>query len=89
MRAFEISVNGEKLCVSGLEEGQLLFSLAYTENTNGCGEVGLSVTGTSYLKEEVVRWQQRALRMNDVVQVKIIDAQAVDEPEVLQKGFPK
>lgn len=46
-----------------------------TENKNGRGDVGLDVTGVSFLKEELVRWQRRTLRTNDVVWVKIIEHQ--------------
>jgi hypothetical protein len=88
MRAFEISLNGKKLCVAGLEEGGLLFSIGCTENELGRGGVGLGMTGISFLKEEVVRWQHRTLRMNDVVRVKIIETEAVDKAKILQKGFP-
>ena len=88
MRAFEISLNGKKLCVAGLEEGSLLFSIGCAENKKGRGGVGLGMTGTSFLKEEVVRWQHRALRMNDVVRVKVIETEEVDKPKLLQKGFP-
>lgn len=89
MRAFEIRLNGKRLCIAGIEDGMLLCSVACTENKNGRGDVGLGMTGTSFLKEEVFRWQNRTLRMNDVVRVKIIETNKVDKPKLLQKGFPK
>ena len=45
MRAFEVHLNETKLCVAGLEEGSLLFSVSCTENKQGRGEIGLGMTG--------------------------------------------
>ena len=67
----------------------LLCSVACTANKKGRRGVGLGMTGTSILNEEVFRWQQRTLRVNDVVPVKIIETNEVDEPKLLQNGFPK
>ncbi len=89
MRAFEIRLNGKRLCIAGIQEGMLLCSVACTENRNGQGPVGLSMTGTSYLKEELVQWQHRTVRTNDLIQIKIIETDKVDKPKLLQKGFPK
>jgi hypothetical protein len=41
----------------------------------------------SFLKEEMVRWQHRTLRTNDDIRIKIIEAEAVDTPRTIQKGF--
>jgi hypothetical protein len=89
MRAFEIRLNGKRLCIAGMEEGMLLCGVACTENNNRRGDVGLDMTGISYLKEELVRWKRRTLRTNDVVRVKIIETNKVDKPKLVQKGFPK
>jgi len=85
MRAFEIHLNGKRLCVAGLEEGMLLFGLACTENKNGRGGVGLDMTGM-LLNQETVRWQHRSLQMNDEVRIKIVEARKVDKSEVMQKA---
>jgi len=85
MRAFEIHLNGKKLCVAGMERGQLLFSIACVENKQGRGDVGLGMTGISATRD-TVRWQQRSLQMNDKVQIKIVEAKTADAFEVLQKA---
>jgi hypothetical protein len=85
MRAFEIRLNGKKLCVAGLQEGTLLFSVAGGESKNGRGGVGLGMTGVLDTQASV-RWQQRALRMNDEVRVKIVETSVVDKFKVLQKA---
>lgn len=84
MRAFEIYLNGEKLCVAGLEQGDLLFSVSGGEDTRGRGGVGLGMTGLLPTKS-TVRWHQRSLNMNDHVEVRIIEAKKADKFEVLQE----
>ena len=83
MRAFEIHLNGKKLCAAGMGEGTLLFSVSCVENKHGVGSVGLGMVGVTPT-QQTVRWQQRILRTNDQVQIKIVETQTVDKPEVMQ-----
>lgn len=85
MRAFQIYLNGKKLCVAGVELGDLLFSIACGENKQGRGGVGLGMTGC-LLTQETIRWQQLSLQMNDRVLIKIVETKAADKFEVLQKA---
>src|ERR1700693_5806431 len=85
MRAFEIHLNGERLCVAGMEYGMLLLSISCSENKQGRGGVGLGMTGLR-LDNETVRWQQLGLEVGGQVQIRIMEADTVDEPEVLQKA---
>jgi hypothetical protein len=85
MRAFEIYVNGKRICVAGLEQGLLLFSIGCSENRRGRSEVGLGMTGIAP-GGETVRWQQRSLQINEQVRIKIVEAKTVDKPEVLEKA---
>lgn len=85
MRAFEIYLNGKKLCVAGIEQGDLLFSIGCGENRHGRGGVGLGMTGLLPTKE-TVRWQQHSLRINDQVRIKIVEAKTVDKFEILQEA---
>ena len=45
------------------------------------------MTGMSNLKEEVVSWQQRTLRKNHEVRIKIVEVKAADSPKIIQNGF--
>src|SRR5665213_2700727 len=85
MRAFKIYVNGKKLCVAGVEEGQLHFSIGCAENKHGRGEVGLNMTGY-LLTQKTIRWQLLSLQMNDQVLIKIVETKTADKFEVLQKA---
>jgi hypothetical protein len=85
MRAFEIYLNGKKLCVAGLNEGTLSLSVGCFENSHGRGEVALNMTGM-LLTLETVGWHHRALRMNDEVKVRIVESPKSDKFKVLQKA---
>lgn len=87
IRAFEIYLNDKRLCVAGLEQGDLLFSISDGQNKQGRGEVGLGMTGLLPAMA-TVRWQQRSLRMNDQVRINIVEARTADKFEVLQKAPP-
>jgi hypothetical protein len=85
MRAFEIHLNGKKLCVAGLKTGTLLFAVSCSENNQGRGDVGLGMTGM-LLTQETVRWQQRGLRMNDAILLKIVESPKTDKYKTIQKA---
>jgi hypothetical protein len=85
MRAFEIHLNGKRLCVAGMEEGTLLFSVGCTANKHGRGAVGLSMTGLLPTLETVL-WKHRTLRKNERVRIKVVETQTVDRPKVLQQA---
>ncbi len=85
MRAFEIRLNGKKLCVAGLSEGTLNFGLNCSENRHGRGGIGLNMTGM-LPNFETVRWQHCGVRMNDEVQIKIVEVQRVSDYETMQKA---
>jgi hypothetical protein len=85
MRAFEIRLNGKKLCVAGLEQGDLLFSIGCGENRQGRGGIGLGMTGLLPMKS-TVRWQQRSLHIGDQVGVRVIETKTADRPKVLQEA---
>jgi hypothetical protein len=83
MRAFEIKLNGKKVSVAGMEQGLLLFSIACSENRQGRGDIGLSMTVMAH-NLETVRWEQRTLQLDDEVRIRIVEVDTVDNFEVLQ-----
>ncbi|MGP0071584.1 MAG: hypothetical protein ACLPWF_06580 [Bryobacteraceae bacterium] len=72
--------------LAGLDEGMLLFGMNCTENKNGRGEVGLYMTGLMLLTQVNVRWQQRRLRMNDEILVRIVETDKADKYKILQEA---
>ena len=85
MRAFEIHLNGKKLCVAGLEGGTLNFFVGCSENRQGRGGVGLNMTGILPTLA-TVRWLHRGLRMNDEVCLKVVESAKSDRYKIMQEA---
>lgn len=80
MQAFEVSVNGERLCLAGVADGVLTTILCCTTQQRR-GNLFLEVGGLISETKEHVNWiSQKALSLGDSVQIKIIEAEAVDNP---------
>lgn len=79
MRAFEVYVNGKKLCTAGLPPNSVL-----TTNINHVSITdelfGVTVGGLNCATDEHVRWRNTRLRVGDEVRVKIVEADSVDRP---------
>jgi hypothetical protein len=81
MRAFQVSVNGEKLCVAGIGDNGVLTSILTLVTRRGEGDLILSLGGLYSQTEEYVNWiSQRPLSVGDEVHVKIVEANSVDAP---------
>ena len=81
MRAFQVSVNSEKLCVAGIGDNGVLTSIVTLVTRSGEGDLILSVGGLYSQTEEHVNWiSQRPLSVGDEVQVKVVETNSVDAP---------
>ena len=92
MIAFEVHLNGRKLCTAGVgDHGVLTTNLAWVcrkgEHTRTRKphsveeEMTLDVGGLITPTEEHVRWQERTVRVGDEVRIKVIEVAAVDRPQ--------
>src|SRR5438874_2813293 len=81
MRAFEVSLNGKKLCVAGIGEDGVLSTCLNWVTRGGVGDLFLQVGGLISPTEESVTWvRQKPLKVGDRVQFRIGDRKSVDEP---------
>src|SRR5579863_7134246 len=83
MRAFEVYVNGKKLCLAGIGDDGVLSVIAnwIAGGRYKAADLFLEVGGLVSPSQEHVAWiKQRPLRVGDEVRVKIIDATSVDVP---------
>ena len=81
MRAFEVHLNGKRLCVAGIgDQGVLnaLISLMLGQNRN---EVRLEVGGLSLPFQEYLTWSKRKLRSGDEVRIRVCEANSIDRPK--------
>lgn len=96
MIAFEVHLNGRKICTAGVGEvGVLTACLAwrgsepYEKGSSPVAEyLRLDVGGLSGNTGEHVRWKDRKLKRKDVVSIKIIEAGKVDKPREQQRHDP-
>lgn len=83
MRAFEVYVNNERLCLAGVNDQSVLTAII-----DYVGKVGkknderlhLHVGGLVIPQEEHVRWRERELAVGDEIRVRILDSDKVDTP---------
>jgi hypothetical protein len=81
MRAFEVSVNGEKLCLAGIGVDGVLTAIVNWAGRQGEGSFFLEVGGLISQTKEHVHWiSQKPLSVGDNIQVKIIETDATDNP---------
>jgi len=82
MKAFQVRMNGRKLCTAGFSERDVVVT-AIIDYVSGHGEdeLALSVRGLISQKEEHVQWVERKkLRIGDEILVKIIETESADSP---------
>jgi len=86
MTAFEIHLNGHKVCTAGIGEPGVLgahVSWARREGNQLAEELILHVGGLINSTREHVRWEEaRPLQTGDQILIKIVDVKAADEPSV-------
>ncbi len=81
MRAFEVWVNGEKLCLAGIGDDGVLTTIVHLAARPGEGGFFLQVGGLTGQTKEHVNWiNQKPLTVGDNVQVKIVETDAADKP---------
>src|SRR6266481_1181822 len=89
MRAFEVFLNGKRLCVAGVGKTGVLTTII--DHVSGHFErdrLHLHVGGLT-AGNEFVRWRDQALRLNDVVSLKIVETDAVHKPRTTRRRDPR
>jgi hypothetical protein len=90
MRAFEVRLNGRKLCVGGIgEDGVLDVSVASVVGNRG-DDLFLQFGGLISRTEQHISWiRQKSLRVGDTIQVRIVDANTTNKPVIKYRTDPK
>jgi hypothetical protein len=82
MRAFEVHLNGRKLCVAGIGKTGVLTAILDYVGGQGREETALTVGGLLTTVDEHVRWiKRRKLRTGDEIHVRVLDCESVESPE--------
>jgi len=81
MRAFEIYLNDERLCLAGIGDDGVLSAIVNWVTGKKTADLFLQVGGLINPTDEHVSWiRQKRLRVGDEIQVKVVKANSVDEP---------
>jgi hypothetical protein len=81
MRALEISLNSKRLCLAGIGN-KATSSTIVTCIDDGRDGLGLEIEGLIGPQEQVKWVSRQALGLGDVIQIRIVDTDQVDEPRV-------
>ena len=87
MIAYEIYLNGKKVCTAGGSELSVLTG-AVNFFPNRSDQLGplLTVSGVVSKPEEFLHWAHRELRIGDSVEIRVIESSIVDE--VIRRDRP-
>ena len=89
MIAFDVSVNGRRLCTAGVEDGVLSAVMTRVKERTGARRTGgptskaymsVTVSGLQFNSGEHIRWRDKKLKAGDEVTVCIVDAERPDKP---------
>jgi hypothetical protein len=77
MRAYEIFLNGKRLCAAGVgKDGYISAIVTHLSEKN---ETEMDIVGLLASKKLYVRWARRPLRTGDDVRIKIVEKKTVDK----------
>jgi hypothetical protein len=81
MRAFEVALNGKKLCLAGIGDDGVLTTIVSWVTRGGKGDSFLRVGGLITPVNEHVAWtEHKPLRVGDQVKIRVVEKSVVDEP---------
>ncbi len=83
MVAFEVSINGKRVCSAGIEaDGVLDLTLVYSKRAETVPPIWFSLGALT--DEEHLDWitgRARVLKLGDTLEVRVVEAEAVDPPK--------
>jgi len=81
MKAFEVFINGHRLCLAGVGDNGMLHALVKWARGPGPGEdLSLLVGGLDRPADESLRWESPSIGVGAEVLVRVVEAATVDPP---------
>jgi hypothetical protein len=81
MRAFEVHLNGKRLCVAGVgDQGVLTANISQMLGQNR-NELRLEVGGLSLPFQEYLTWNRQKLKVGDEIRIMACEASSIDRPK--------
>ena len=89
MIAFEVSINGRRRCLAGIELGILSAIIDAAERDTGSEVRQIAVGGLRQPSGEHVNWIRDPIHVGDEITIKIVEADQVDDAVVRHVGPPR
>jgi hypothetical protein len=89
MRAFEVYLNGKRLCVAGIGDNGVLTTIIDHVLGHGRNEQHVRIGGLNSTTGEHIIWKRKRLKTGDEVRVRIVESTLVDRPKERRKRDPK
>jgi hypothetical protein len=81
MRAYEVILNGKRLCVAGIAGECVLTAILSQVGKEEYFDVGGLVSAT----QEYPTWVQRRLKVGDEVRVRVLESASADRPKKVRR----
>jgi hypothetical protein len=88
MRAFEISINGERLCLAGASNASVFTAIIEYLGRDE-EHLHLHVGGLLIPEQEHITWQDSSLSVGDDVRIRILESDKIDAPTERSRINPK
>jgi len=86
VRAFDVHLNGKKLCVAGMRKGIVAVNLKWVARPRRTDEIGgVSVGGLIHETNQHVTWSTKQLHVGDELRIKLVEKSAVDKPRKVKR----
>lgn len=80
MKALLIHINGQRLCLAGVENGGIEASVGLTKE-HADGPYSIAVHGVNLETEQVSVWPSASLEVGDEVRIVVVEVDGADPPE--------
>ena len=80
MRAFEVYLNGKRLCTAGIGDDGVLTVITDHVIGDRRDEVHFRVGGLISSKDEFVTWKNAKLKTGDEVRISVVESDSIDRP---------
>jgi hypothetical protein len=86
MRAYEVFLNGKRLCIAGIGDGYLSAYITYRSEPEA---TWIDVMGLDNRKKRYVQWARTDLRSGDEILLKVIDRKSVHRYKTIRRHDEK
>jgi hypothetical protein len=89
MKAFEVFINGHRLCLAGVGDDGVLHAIVNWVGGPDREDISLSIGGLDSVTDEHLRWKAPTIGVGTEVLVRVVETTSVDPPnERVRSSMP-